>query len=367
MSPAFSRRRYFRRPAFTLVEMLVVIAIIAVLAALLVPGIQAAREAARRASCTNNLRQLTTAATQFDQAKSRLPASRMFHSKYVPVTFTSQNASSVTLTWVHELMPYLEQQTMYEFVEEALKTNNPVYAVAGRLDVVLCPSDEREGPLSINPQGQAQKNKYSQLSYACNSGVTDDLGLNNPQFGYDFPANGVFDNRMKGTTNQAPEVNLKIYKTTLGDIINADGASNTIMFSENSDLEEWNYAPHEYFVGIVWDPAGGQALNKYQSGARSKPESTNPDEISALAEQIGNNYGLQLARPLSNHSGVFMLAMCSGNIRSVSESIDYKVYARLMTSNGKKYSPPGQNPNNPSANTVTVRQDLAIPVTDDQF
>src|SRR5262245_29130525 len=64
--------------AFTLVEMLAVISIIAVLAALLLPAVNMARESGRRASCGNNLRNLALAAQQFDSAKGYYPASRTF-------------------------------------------------------------------------------------------------------------------------------------------------------------------------------------------------------------------------------------------------------------------------------------------------
>src|SRR5439155_19246117 len=67
-----------RRRAFTLVEMLVVISIIAVLAALLLPAVNMAREAGRRASCSNSMRNLALAAQQFDSAKGYYPASRQF-------------------------------------------------------------------------------------------------------------------------------------------------------------------------------------------------------------------------------------------------------------------------------------------------
>src|SRR5438128_1859621 len=90
-----SLRWQARRRAFTLVEMLVVISIIAVLAALLLPYVNMAREAGRRASCSNNLRNLGLAAQQFDSAKGYYPASRTFlndptyvSGKYMPATWS---------------------------------------------------------------------------------------------------------------------------------------------------------------------------------------------------------------------------------------------------------------------------------------
>ena len=106
-----SARPLIDRRAFTLVEMLVVISIIAVLAALLLPAVNMAREAGR-ASCSNNLRNLALAAQNCDSARGNYPASRTFwndpkyQSAQVPLIGTSSNSAiAATLTWVHGLMP----------------------------------------------------------------------------------------------------------------------------------------------------------------------------------------------------------------------------------------------------------------------
>src|SRR5262245_24611119 len=91
MSP---RNAPYRRSAFTLVALLVVIAIIGVLVALLLPAVQAARESARRTQCLNTLRQWTTAMQLYHGAQQSLPAG---------------SRSNPRQTWVMYLWPYIEQ------------------------------------------------------------------------------------------------------------------------------------------------------------------------------------------------------------------------------------------------------------------
>lgn len=98
------------RLAFTLVELLVVIAIIGVLVSLLLPAVQAAREAARRSSCVNNLRQLSLAALNYESSKGEMPPGS--HFKVNPDNNSCSNGRGTPL-YVY-LFPYIELSTLYD-------------------------------------------------------------------------------------------------------------------------------------------------------------------------------------------------------------------------------------------------------------
>ncbi len=122
---------------FTLVELLVVIAIIGILIALLLPAVQAAREAARRSQCQNNLRQVVLGLANYESAIAQYPPSFCI----TPHTVLSGNNGSWSIHG--RLLPYLEQSAAYEKVrldvswDSQLATNIPTM----RVPVYLCPSD----------------------------------------------------------------------------------------------------------------------------------------------------------------------------------------------------------------------------------
>ena len=110
-----------KRSAFTLVELLVVIAIIGILVALLLPAIQAAREAARRATCTNNLKQMGLAIQMYQDQKKELPSGARWYD-YREECFTNCTAANWGPNCCYHnhgtihmfLLPYLEEQALYD-------------------------------------------------------------------------------------------------------------------------------------------------------------------------------------------------------------------------------------------------------------
>jgi type II secretory pathway pseudopilin PulG len=125
------RPRRSDRVAFTLVELLVSIAIIGVLVALLLPAVQSAREAARRMSCTNNLRQIGIATINFHDTNGHLP----------PPKLGDANTTTLGSTWVL-LLPYLEQGNRFDSYDATKTIYDPVNSpvTTGTIDTYLCPS-----------------------------------------------------------------------------------------------------------------------------------------------------------------------------------------------------------------------------------
>src|SRR5438552_10376719 len=101
-----AERRFLRQPGFTLVELLVVIAIIGVLVALLLPAVQAAREAARRMQCGNQIKQLGLALHNHHDSMGLFPAA--------DDQFVGPAGATLTHSWVPRILPYIEQQALLE-------------------------------------------------------------------------------------------------------------------------------------------------------------------------------------------------------------------------------------------------------------
>jgi prepilin-type N-terminal cleavage/methylation domain-containing protein/prepilin-type processing-associated H-X9-DG protein len=204
-----------QRPAagFTLIELLVVIAIIAVLIALLLPAVQSAREAARRAQCTNNLKQIGLALHNYHQGVGSFPLGA---SEYKVSTNANRNNNFQWDNWSCHVMilPYMEQVAMYNSCNFMVGNNEGINfwinstVTLSRIQGYLCPSDPYagQGPPNIGNVNSSNDNSY--------------VGS-------------------QGTTTMTPQVNsatgstgLFFYYVSYGIQSITDGTSNTVAFSE---------------------------------------------------------------------------------------------------------------------------------------
>ena len=143
---------------FTLVELLVVIAIIGILVSLLLPAIQEAREAGRRTTCQNHIRQIAMAVANHESAKSRYPRSGEIGP---PIDSPMNGLSESELdprtgrmhNWVIAVLPYLEEGALYDQFDRSrsllLQPNNPQATV---LPVLICPSDDARDRIYRHPR-----------------------------------------------------------------------------------------------------------------------------------------------------------------------------------------------------------------------
>jgi prepilin-type N-terminal cleavage/methylation domain-containing protein len=327
---------------FTLVELLVVIAIIGVLVALLLPAVQAAREAARRTQCTNNLKQLGLAAHNYHDVYSAFPpgVSRYTRSASAGVP----GYASLDQSWATRLLPFLEQTTIQ--ISYELPGTSWTGASAGpgtatskiMLPVFLCPSDVKK-PV----RGTSAISAYAPTNYVACTG--DDQRFVRATSG------NSWDGRPQ-------RLHQGMFRTSswvsLGDAI--DGTSNSMAFSEvrlGGPLGNGLLISNDGAGGLVNCLAGaptGNVNNDYPRGwswyaakyAHSwgytalippNDQVTLRAGYDCIGEQTGSEVGLG-AR--SWHPGGVLVAMGDGSTRFVSETIDIVAWRAAATIAGKE-------------------------------
>jgi prepilin-type N-terminal cleavage/methylation domain-containing protein len=326
------------RPGFTLVELLVVIAIIGVLVALLLPAVQAAREAARRSQCQNHLRQVVIAAHNFEDNYKFFPPTQ--HTKVIQGTTVSSGATAQAL-----MLPYLEQGNKYNLFDmnynvnsdAAIHSSIPAKAGANAaarvtdVKVFLCPSD----PSTAKTFDAGRLNYMASLggSSSYRGGTVLD-GI----FAIPFPSAGQ---EMKGTTIAAI----------------TDGTSNTAIFSETrrGTFPASSGASYDHTTSMTGGTYSGTALtdgravtecNNVSSGkihyvgqqyyrnlpqnfvyTHTLPVNWNKKNSSAQKFICGNSAFTAVHQAASSyHPGIANLALADGSVRTVSETVDFAVW-----------------------------------------
>ncbi|MFO0902256.1 MAG: DUF1559 domain-containing protein [Pirellulales bacterium] len=232
MAGPFSMSAAARRRAFTLVELLVVIAIIGILVALLLPAVQAAREAARRTQCTNQLRQLAIASHNFHDTFNAFPAG------VYQMRFSSAPQYRGISLFVY-LLPQMEQTSLYETWDRVDPLTNTVGGTTSRtatkLPNLICPSDV----ITVNPVAGGSNRYYGLTSYGGNGGTRS----YDPQFAAN---DGIF--WVIGPGSQTDPTG---QPAKMSDVL--DGLSNTLLFGERSHVDR----NHDTFATSLTPPSGG--------------------------------------------------------------------------------------------------------------
>lgn len=203
------------RSAFTLVELLVTIAIIGVLVGMLLPAVQNVREAARRTQCLNNLRQIGLATHNYEGAISRFPPSR---------------PADGFLTWPVLLMQYMDQQNLARrFNLKATYAAQDPDVIAESVPVMLCPSRRAGAMLSVDEKDGRLTGAVG--DYAGNAGTH--LHLANFEWArFTEPVDGVFNSGLRRDNPVSNSLLTEPIKGRYGFHDLTDGSSNTIFVGE---------------------------------------------------------------------------------------------------------------------------------------
>ncbi|MGE0608992.1 MAG: DUF1559 domain-containing protein [Pirellulales bacterium] len=332
-----------RRSGFTLVELLVVITIIAMLAALLTPAVQMAREAARRNSCSNNLRQLGLAIHTFHSANDRLP----YRSFVSPGGFTYS---------VHaQILPYIEQENGSDLIDWDYNYTDARNDVARNLYVstFLCPTDLNQIPASVGSPNSYYVNMGSQLNNGA-PGSSGDPDSTMPPPDGPFPANPV------------PLTGRPVVNTALNFKDIRDGLTTTVMMSEKllgdgsqglANKRSDTFRPGTYpatpdeartmclalvdKVAPTWQNLSLQGVSDVGAPFLRSYHSTTyyqhvlrPNEPSCMwpPGRISTTAG-------SLHGDGVNSLLCDASVRFISSNIDIVVWRALGTRNGKETVP----------------------------
>jgi prepilin-type N-terminal cleavage/methylation domain-containing protein/prepilin-type processing-associated H-X9-DG protein len=314
---------------FTLVELLVSIAIIGALIALLLPAVQSAREAARRTQCVNNLKQVGLAALNYESSQATLPPAGSFDSPATSLYFTFHARinlkSGTNHSWLTKLLPHLEQQALFaQFDFKRHVTDNVRAPQTAQPPGLLCPSD---------PETLGRRFVYEINDGAAEFGKANIAAWSSPFHVDDYDHRGA----------------ISLFGTQLREI--TDGVSNTLAFSEVRTRD--HQADQRGAWALPWSGASllafdmhpekdirkeGQdpwpyVFKKRSLGFTQLPNGTLMDVLYDCPDSVGEQVdrmpcgkadeeGYISAAPRSNHLGGVNAGYLDGSVKFLSETID---------------------------------------------
>lgn len=349
MSKRISSNRFFKkhgissraiRPGFTLVELLVVIAIIGVLVSLLLPAVQAAREAARRTQCVNNMKQLGLAALNFESTYGYYPtAGEVDWSTWFSPASAAPRYPHENLGWGYQILPYMEQQSIYDLRAVLFANGGDASDLAeDRLVPAFhCPSRGNPGTIT-NSVGVS---RYV-LDYASfkNGGNSDVLPFQGNPAGwaqwkhnadpYDDEINGLVWTGIIAKIGQLNSATNEVFKFKKVSSI-PDGTSNTAMFAEKAKfIDQYTLIVQNFwdvrgFGGGYYSGAHGSNTRqaRHEPGNRNK-DTLNPDSTPLNQRMWGGGRGYGSAHP-----GTFSVVLGDGSVTQWTLDMDILLLDQL--------------------------------------
>jgi prepilin-type N-terminal cleavage/methylation domain-containing protein/prepilin-type processing-associated H-X9-DG protein len=342
------------RRGFTLIELLVVIAIIAVLIGLLLPAVQKVREAAARAKCQNNIKQMVLAAHNYESSYSKFPpgAGPLPVQPNGPPQVGSFPSGSQRPSIQAQILPFVEQSSKYNQFnldyDVHLATQNEA-ARQSDVPIYLCPSDSSDGfwSTSVNSPAYGRTNYFGNIGRQAHPTLKDEA------------TNGIF---FVEFTNDQVRMSNRPRSVRIDDV--KDGTSNTAMFAEIlRGIRQGPADPNGTTRVVLWDEFNAALPNpliyppaNYTPGTTPPALGfTCPNSGTTLVRYVGNQYhrsfisttmynhlqppntqitectdlngAILIAR--SNHSGGVNVGFTDGSVRFVTNSIDAVTWAYL--------------------------------------
>jgi prepilin-type N-terminal cleavage/methylation domain-containing protein/prepilin-type processing-associated H-X9-DG protein len=304
-----------RRQGFTLVELLVVIAIIGILIALLLPAVQAAREAARRMQCSANEKNIALALAAYENTHGTFPPSRVGCDGSPRCTHTYQRVGTSGLVTI---LPHLEQQAVYDMFDFTIGPWYPAVfgmawfptnkdAIAQRPPVYVCPSDESP------PYSEKTKNT---------GGI--DYGVTRVAVGSYALVAGTIGASEGGPTDQMKYRNtgtfFNLYPVKLREV--TDGLSKTM------------------FVGEVVESYTDDSSNRWSISARELDVHRSTANPLNTPPRQGDTFTTNGITPngafASRHPGGANFSFGDGHVQFLDDNIDFRLYRAMSTRAGEE-------------------------------
>ena len=298
-----------RRRGFTLIELLVVIGIIAILVSLLLPAAQAAREAARRTQCRNNLKQITLGLHNYHLNYGVFPPG------WIGVSSGEADMSGPnSFAWGTLLLPFVDQSPVWLTIDfdQSMSASGNLRIRQTALPCFLCASDPNPNSWTVSYAGSLPTSNY----VGCFGSV--------PLEEYCYVNAATETPKPKPFQCELPRTSAGLFAhnsaTRMQDI--EDGASNTILLGERKSVEDARPFPwHSTWVGVV--PGIAHAYSRVV-GVSHEP----PNSAQALFDDF-----------TSWHANGAMFALADGSVRFISQSTDREVYRALGSRDGGEMSP----------------------------